>query len=1318
MIPKLLKNSVFAFGNDSKTIPYTMNQLSFFYHQPLRFSASFKKHLLFCLLSFSVFSFVNAQAQQQTTNFTATSLNFDGTDDYVNLGNALGNFGRNNFTVEMYLKTTVGSQFVMAKRPVCNHASFWNISIADNKLVFEVDNDESGGNYAAITSPADINDNKWHHIALVRSDVTVIMYIDGANVGSMSTPNVINLNNAADLYIGANGACPGRPTFSGVIDEVRIWGIARTAEQLNAYKGCELRPTSAGLIAYYPCNQLAASNGKVAEVYKQTAGTLLDMSRHGYNGKLMNFALTGATSNWVSESGLQTDKNVATALSFDGVNDIIDFGTTFGNFGTSDFTVEMTFKTAIPSQFLIAKRVSCGVSNFWNLSMADGKLVFELCEPTKNNSIISPVASNDNKWHHVAMVRQGAKVSMYLDGMLAGTCVATNAFSVSNTAKLFIGTNGACGGRSNFNGSIDEIRFWNVARSQAEIQGYMTSELPSSKMEGLTNYFPINQGVGDGINTNTTVLLDVVGTNNGTLTNFALTGTSSNWVKAGAVKPYQAPAYLNFDGVDDVVEVNTTLGNFGTNNFTIEAQVKCTASGYQPIITKRNVCNHDNFWNLNLIDGKFVFELDQDASGGNYAALTSINTYNDGGWHHVAVTREGKTVVMYVDGMAVADASTPNIINSTNAATLYFGDNPVCDVPNFKGSLDEIRFWKGARSQQQIQFYRGTQLPPNTNIVGLLAYYNFNQGNNDGFNPDVQTLTDASGNNQTAKLRNFGLISETSNWVRNRNLVMADGTGSAASALKFDGKDDFISFDASMGNFGTNDFTIELLFQTTDISLQSLMSKREVCGNSSFWDINIIGGRVSFELDNDATGANYSALTTDVQYNDGLWHHLAVVRAGKTVTMYIDGLLVRTNTTAAVVNVNNNAPFLLGKLACCEGITTFEGAIDEFRIWSEARNVAALRSNMSSEVLPTVSNLAAYYNFNQGASNTDNSQLKQLIETTGKGKIGTLTNFDLKGKASNWVATNVTPVVVKGKTIYATAENIAVKIDNTIMNMTFDKALGYTVAFTVDVAQNMTWNDVGNGFLTLGQIQLVGFNTYLTPMAINVAQGTSIGAAVPGTVSAVKDLISGNFISAGNNIEAAAIAASLQSPIGAAVPGTLDAIGDFARNDFAGAGVNLGQATLASVLCTRYIGTAADMFGGLPDEEQDRIKKMCIANGLTNYNSAVTHLTPVAKSGANITMNVVNGVTGWGTKGVDGVVDASYWVKDNIVSGASTVINKVIDVTELKKIADLEAAQRNAAAAAEFAKRQKEEMERLAKKTGGVLKSGAKTVIKGVSSLF
>jgi len=1290
-----------------------MNQLSFFYHQPLCFSASLKKQLLLCLFSFSVFALVNAQAQSQNTNFTAMSLNFDGTDDFVNFGNSLGNFGGNNFTVEFYLKTTTASQSIIGKREVCNHTNFWFLGMGDGKLSLELDQDASGGNYVALSSPNTYNDGKWHHIAFTRADKLLTLYADGVAVASGSTANMVNVNNTADLVLGDLPAC-SNPRFNGSIDELRFWGVARTPEQLNAYRGCELRPTSAGLIAYYPCNQLAASNGKVAEVYKQTAGNLLDMSRHGYNGKLMNFALTGTTSNWVSESGLQTDKNVATALSFDGVNDIIDFGTSFGNFGTKDFTVEMTFKTSVASQFLIAKRVTCDASNFWNISIASGKLVFELSEPGKYNAITSPVTSIDNKWHHVAVVREGVNIRMYLDGMLAGSSVATSVHNISNAAKLFIGTNGACGGRSNFNGSLDEIRFWNVARSQAEIQGYMTSELQSSKMEGLTNYYPINQGVGDGTNPNANILLDVVGTNNGTLTNFALTGTSSNWVKTGAVRPYQAPAYLNFDGVDDVVEVNTTLGNFGTNNFTIEAQVKTTATGYQPIITKRNVCAHDNFWNLNMIDGKFVFELDQDASGGNYAALTSIDTYNDGGWHHVAISRSEKTVVMYVDGLAVADASTPNIINSTNSATLYFGDNPICDVPNFKGNLDEIRFWKGARSPQQIQYYRNAQLPPNTNIAGLLAYYNFNQGNDDGFNPDVQILADASGNNQAAKLRNFGLITETSNWVRNRSLVMADGTGSAASALKFDGKDDFISFDASMGNFGTNDFTIELLFQTTDASLQSLMSKREACGHSSFWDINIADGKVSFELDNDASGANYSALTTDVSYNDGLWHHLAITRAGKTVTMYIDGLLVRTNTTAAVVNVNNNAPFLLGKLASCNGITTFEGAIDEFRMWSEARSISALRSNMSSEVLPTAPNLAAYYNFNQGASNTDNSQLKQLIETTGKGKVGTLTNFDLKGKASNWVATNVTPLVVKGKTIYATAENIAVKIDNTIMTMTFDKALGYTVAYTVDVAQNMTWNDVGNGFLVLGEMQLIGFNTYLAPMTIGAVQGTPIGAAVPGTVNAVKDVIAGNFVSAGNNAESAIMAACLKNPIGAAVPGTIDAIGDFARNDFAGGGINLAQATLASVLCTRYIGTAADMFGGLPEEEQNAIKKSWIATGTSNYNNTVAALTPIAKSGANITMNVVNGVTTWGTKGVDGVVDAGFWVKDNVISKASTVINAVTNVTELKKIADAEAAQRNAAAAAEFAKRRMEEVERMTKKFGGMLQSGAKSVLSGM----
>ena len=73
-------------------------------------------------------------------------------------------------------------------------------------------------------------------------------------------------------------------------------------------------------------------NQGIAAVNNSTVTTLTDVSGNSNSGPLTNFALTGATSNWVAPGGVISGSitpavcPVAAALNFDGVNDYIDLG--------------------------------------------------------------------------------------------------------------------------------------------------------------------------------------------------------------------------------------------------------------------------------------------------------------------------------------------------------------------------------------------------------------------------------------------------------------------------------------------------------------------------------------------------------------------------------------------------------------------------------------------------------------------------------------------------------------------------------------------------------------------------------------------------------------------------------------------------------------------------------------------------------------------------------------------------------------------------------------------------------------------------------
>src|SRR6185437_12328633 len=136
-------------------------------------------------------------------------------------------------------------------------------------------------------------------------------------------------------------------------------------------------------------------------------------------------------------------------------------------------------------------------------------------------------------------------------------CCATGSSFVTTTNSVVIGGNTV---PEMFQGSMDEIRVWTRALCQGEIQNNMNGEL-TLPQTGLLAYYQFDEGVASGNNSAITTLTDVTGNGyDGTLNNFALTGTTSNWTNPGGVtNGVNAPAF-----VAPVVTVNSPTICAGT----------------------------------------------------------------------------------------------------------------------------------------------------------------------------------------------------------------------------------------------------------------------------------------------------------------------------------------------------------------------------------------------------------------------------------------------------------------------------------------------------------------------------------------------------------------------------------------------------------------------------------------------------------------------------------------------------------------------------------------------------------------------------------
>lgn len=105
-------------------------------------------------------------------------------------------------------------------------------------------------------------------------------------------------------------------------------------------------------------------------------------------------------------------------------------------------------------------------------------------------SQINSFMGEKDKWHHIAMTYDGTDMKIYLNGVLQST--------LNNPGKVvkFDGTTSVCssGGYFRAQASMNELRIWKVARSEAQIKENFYAVSPES--EGLVSYWKMNEGEG------------------------------------------------------------------------------------------------------------------------------------------------------------------------------------------------------------------------------------------------------------------------------------------------------------------------------------------------------------------------------------------------------------------------------------------------------------------------------------------------------------------------------------------------------------------------------------------------------------------------------------------------------------------------------------------------------------------------------------------------------------------------------------------------------------------------------------------------------
>ncbi len=328
----------------------------------------------------------------------------------------------------------------------------------------------------------------WQHIALVSEDGRVLALKNGRPL-SDAKPSVgpVSLSGNPLQVGGKNGS------FGGAVDELRLWTLARSNQQIAESMHQSVAPDTAGLAGYWRFDE---GSGRIARDLSPSAA-------HAQLGDV-RFADTGDPLWLVSDAPLAAQSAIRSpqslvanfALEFDGVDDFVDMGNAPELRMADAVTIEAWIKPSLIQEGerpILGKGNANGHQNAYELQLSSGTVRFMVSDgtagccgaqgwwPAQGKSLLDV-----GVWRHVAGVYDRKHVQVYLDGVQVDAMAFDRPIhDVPFSVK--VGTNALFRPRF-FAGQIDEVRLWNRARTAADLVATMNTPLRGDE-EGLVGYW-------------------------------------------------------------------------------------------------------------------------------------------------------------------------------------------------------------------------------------------------------------------------------------------------------------------------------------------------------------------------------------------------------------------------------------------------------------------------------------------------------------------------------------------------------------------------------------------------------------------------------------------------------------------------------------------------------------------------------------------------------------------------------------------------------------------------------------------------------------
>lgn len=556
-------------------------------------------------------------------------------------------------------------------------SSSWNLSVQSTTGKAMIG--ETG--VADICAGATVLSTGWHFLAGTRAGNTFSIYVDGRLDGTCTSSVSFTTTNTKYIGKASSGSY-----WLNAIDDVRVYNRALSQQEIqmlyetgsfdlantpagNSSFSINQGGLNAGLVAYWPLD---------GDTTNWATGITKDVSGNGYNGQMTGLSTTSSP----------VPGKIGQALNFNGSSGYITTGYTIpAQSSATSFTWSVWARLGTNTCCVVLMGFRNG-STWMKLTPTK----FEYVSGSGGISNTIPTGS----WVFLTIVKSGSSLTYYQNGLVVGT--ASNASTVVSQT-MYLGEDPGYSSDGVLNGSLDDVRVYNRALSQQEVQqlydagevniGHSNTALTGINA-GLVGYWTFD---GPTINWATGIEQDSSGSgDNGQLINFSTT-TSPTIGKIGQA--------LSFNGTNSYMSVTPFPSN--TSPLTVSAWVYPTAlsqgsfgSGTGGSIIDENEGGGTAGWNFG-IDGTHSDELWFWPSGSNDRRSTGSVSLNQ--WTFVTAAYDGTNLRFYINGKL---DSTQTMSAPQGSATFFKIGAESWITGYWKGKLDDVRVYNRALSSQEV----------------------------------------------------------------------------------------------------------------------------------------------------------------------------------------------------------------------------------------------------------------------------------------------------------------------------------------------------------------------------------------------------------------------------------------------------------------------------------------------------------------------------------------------------------------------------------------------------------------------------------------